>query len=193
MSTVRTRIYTDDTHQFWSQLGKVALLGLTLFAGCALFGVRDAILWISSGLSVCFLAALVLLLWRSRVRHGQTSFVFDGSVLLYRRCRRRLLESKSFDLKDLVAVQLRMRADSIQALDFGFEDRMPPELVIRTVNGEPESFRVLALDIEGRTELAGFFAEVCRSAGMERKGVEEQGLTTTLRWRHPARHDYARF
>ncbi|QBI52822.1 hypothetical protein [Streptomonospora litoralis] len=186
MATARTRIYTDDMRLFWQQLGKVALGGATLFGGCALWGIRDAVLWASAAVAVASMAAMVLLAWRTRVPYGRVRFVLDGGRLHYRRCRGRRTESRDYDLCEIASVQLRMHVGSAQSLEFGFDSHGLPELRIETLSGESDSYQIVALDLEGCEEFRSFVTHVCTSAGMEKRRQQASVPVTVVdRWDKP--------
>ncbi|MUL40032.1 hypothetical protein FZ103_02375 [Streptomonospora sp. PA3] len=188
MAVARMQVYTDDTRLFWQQLGKVGVGGAALFAGCALWGVHDAVQWASVAVAVASLAAMILLAWRTRVSYGRVRFVLDGSTLYYRRRRGGRTETRAYDLADLASVQLRMHVGSAQSLEFGFDSHGLPELRIETRSGQADSYQVVALDLEGCEEFRNFVTEVCRSAGMEKRKAGANGPVTVVdRWDSPAR------
>ncbi|GAA4949018.1 hypothetical protein GCM10023224_36340 [Streptomonospora halophila] len=188
MALARTRIYTDDTRLFWLQLGKVALGGAALFTGFWVFGVHDAVLWSSAGISVASLAAMILLAWRTRVSYGRVRFVLDGTTLHYRRgARGDRSESRRYDLDEIASVQLRMHVGSAQSLEFGFNSHGLPELRIETLDGQADRYRVLALDLEGCEEFRSFVTHVCDSGGMEKRSPGTNGTDAVIdRWDNPA-------
>ncbi|KIH97301.1 hypothetical protein LP52_20275 [Streptomonospora alba] len=188
MAVARTRIYTDDTRLFWQQLGKVAVGGAALFAGCVLWGIRDAVVWASAAAAVISLAVMILVGWRTRAPYGRVRFVLDESVLHYRRVRRgRCAVTRRYRLDDIAGVQLRTHVSVPQSLEFGFDRNGLPELRIETISGEVDSYHILAIDFEGCEEFRSFIADVCDSAGMEKRrpGISGPGDAVD-RWDNPA-------
>ncbi|GAA4892691.1 hypothetical protein [Streptomonospora salina] len=193
MGVARTRTYTDDTRLFWQQLGKVAAGGVALFAVCALWGIRDAVVWSSAAAAVTSLAVMILLAWRTRAPcgrapYGRVRFVLDESGLHYRRGRRgQCAVTRCYRLADIASVQLRTHTGVPQSLEFGYDRHGLPELRIETVCGRADSYQVLALDFEGCEEFRSFVADVCDTAGMEKRRPGFSGPGDPVdRWDNPS-------
>src|SRR5690625_4682131 len=155
---------------FWQQLGKVALGGIALLTVCAVWGLHNAVLWASAVMAVASMAAMVLLAWRTRVPYGRVRFVLHDGGLHYRRSRPgRCPETRDYALGEIASVQLRMHVSGAQSLECGFDTTGLPELRIDTVSGQSDSYQVVALDLEGCEEFRSFVAQVCDSAGMEKR------------------------